>query len=262
MINDVKNVIFADLDGTLLDENYSCQTTKPLIARLSDMGSSIVLCSSKTRSEIEFYRKELDISNEPFIAENGSSIVIPNNHFPSNYSSIKTSKYDVISLGASYSFLREKLANIRLKTNSKIIGFGDMTTKELAKDTGLTLKLARLAKKRDHDEPFRIIQGNKAKIFSEIKNEGLKCTHGGRYFHLTGNTDKGKAVATLKKLYSQIFENIITFGIGDGINDLPMLKIVDIPFFIQKNCGKNRCQNALEKILQLINTKQTIYDQC
>jgi mannosyl-3-phosphoglycerate phosphatase len=126
-----------------------------------------------------------------------------------------------------------------------------MTLEELVFCTGLPLNLAKLAKNREHDEPFRIIKGNKASVFNAIKMEDLKCTQGGRWLHLTGNTDKGKAVAILKNLYCQTFGKIETFGVGDGPNDLPMLKIVDKPFLIKKN-GVNSSFNAWKGILQLI----------
>jgi mannosyl-3-phosphoglycerate phosphatase len=246
-----KTVVFADLDGTFLDDNYNYQDTKPIASQMAALGGSIVFCSSKTRSEIEFYRKAIGIT-EPFIAENGAAIFIPKSYFPISYACTKTARYNIIRLGASYETLREKLAKIKRKTAAKIVGFGDMTLEELARDTGLPLNLAKLAKKREHDEPFRIVEGNKSSILNAIKNEGLHCTEGGRYFHLTGNTDKGKAIAVLKSLYCQMFGRVETFGVGNGPNDFPMLKIVDKPFFIKKKAGVNSSFIAWTGILQLI----------
>jgi HAD superfamily hydrolase (TIGR01484 family) len=100
-----KNVVFADLDGTFLDEAYGCKDTKPLVKRLSALGSAVVFCSSKTRSEIEYYRKTLRL-NEPFISENGSAIFIPKNYFNQSYRCTRSSGYNVITLGASYCTLR------------------------------------------------------------------------------------------------------------------------------------------------------------
>lgn len=249
-----KTVIFADLDGTLLDEKYECKTTKPIVDKLAALGGSIVFCSSKTRSEIEYYRKAVGV-NEPFISENGAAIYIPKNYFPFRYACTKTSSYNIIKLGASYETLRQKLSRIKQVTASKIVGFGDMTIQEIAHDSGLTLKLAELAKKREHDEPFKIMEGNRAKILQAIKSEGLFCTEGGRYFHLIGNTDKGKAVAILKALYFRMFGKVGSFGIGDGPNDLPMLKVVDRPFLIRKTAGLNASFLAWRGILQLVGAK-------
>lgn len=67
---ETKIVIFSDLDGTLLDEKYDYQKSKPIIDQLLVLNVPIVFCSSKTEAEIEFYRKELGI-RDPFISENG-----------------------------------------------------------------------------------------------------------------------------------------------------------------------------------------------
>jgi mannosyl-3-phosphoglycerate phosphatase len=246
-----KTVVFADLDGAFLDETYDCKDTKPIVSQLAALGSAIVFCSSKTRSEIEYYRKTMHL-NEPFISENGSAIFIPKNYFPQNYLYTRNTCYSVIRLGTSYGTLRQKLAKITRETAAKIVGFGDMNLEELVLRTGLPLNLAKLAKNREHDEPFRIINGNRSTVFKAIKKEGLKCTEGGRWLHLTGNTDKGKAVAILKSLYCQTFGKIETFGVGDGPNDLSMLKIVDKPFLIKKKTDVNSSFDAWKGILQLI----------
>jgi predicted mannosyl-3-phosphoglycerate phosphatase (HAD superfamily) len=119
----------------------------------------------------------------------------------------------------------------------------------------LPLNLAKLAQKREHDEPFRIVEGNKSHILKAIKNHGLHCTEGGRYFHLTGNNDKGKAIIVLKNLYFQMFGKVETYGVGDAPNDFPMLNVVDRPFFIKKKGCINSRFNAWTGILQLISAK-------
>ena len=246
-----KSVVFADLDGTFLNDKYDYKETKPIVKQLAALGGSIVFCSSKTRSEIEYYRKAVGI-NEPFIVENGAAVFIPKNYFPSSFDCTQTTCYDVITLGVSYQTLRQKLAEIKEKTTAKILGFGDMTLEELAYDTILPLNLAKLAQKREHDEPFRILEGNKSQIIKAIKHEGLQCIEGGRYFHLTGNTDKGKAIVVLKNLYNQMFGRVETFGVGDGPNDLPMLKVVDRAFFIRKKAGVNLRFKAWTDILHFM----------
>jgi len=234
-----KIVLFADLDGALLDEKYSYQTVKPVIDQLLILNTAIVFCSSKTRAEIEFYRRQMGI-NDPFISENGSAIFIPKGYFKFGYSFTWSShKYNVIELGAAYSAVRGELGKAKEKSAAKIIGFGDMTEKEIAKDSGLPLELAKLAKRREYDEPFRIVEGNEKEVLELITKESYRYTKGGRYFHMLGNTDKGRAVTLLKGLYAKSFHELITYGIGDSSNDLPMLEMVDIPIFVR---GSGECK--------------------
>ena len=69
-------IVITDLDGTLLDEkSYSYQASLPAIQRLKSAGIPLVLCSSKTYSEILPLWRELDLK-DPFIVENGGAISV------------------------------------------------------------------------------------------------------------------------------------------------------------------------------------------
>lgn len=252
-----KTVIFSDIDGTFLDEKYSYGSTKPIVDKLLALGTSIVFNSSKTKAEIEFYRTAIGLA-EPFISENGAAIFIPKNYFSFTYPCNQNGGYCIIERGTPYEELRMKLGIIKRKTGAKIVGFGDMTPEELAQDTGLPLHLALLAKDRDYDEPFRISRGDKFAVQAAIADEGLHCIlGGGRYFHLTGDNDKGAATNILRGLYSRIFDMVETYAVGDGPNDLPMLKVVDKPFFIQKGEINSRVTAWME-ILKDVSAKVKI----
>ena len=246
-----KIIVFADIDGTILDEKYNYGKTKPTIDKLLALDASIVLASSKTRAEVEFYRKHLGI-NDPFIVEDGSAIFIPRSYFRTAIEYTKQSdQYYVIELGMRYLKIREKLAKIRREIGANIIGFGDMTTQELAQDAGLPFELARLAKAREYDEPFRIIEGSEEVVTAAIENEGLCYTKGGRYFHLLGKTDKGKATKILKQLYQREFEKILTLGIGDSPNDLPMFVSVDKPYIITDEESASSCWQEILEVAEI-----------
>jgi mannosyl-3-phosphoglycerate phosphatase len=232
-----KIVVFADLDGTILDERYNFSQTQPIIHKLLASGASIVLASSKTRSEIEFYRKRIGIK-DPFIVEDGSAIYIPKRYFKTTFTYSKQHRqYYVIELGMPYLEIREKIESIKKEMGANIIGFGDMTTQEVAQDTGLPFKLAQLAKLREYDEPFRVVEGTETEVIHAIQGKGLCYTKGGRYFHALGNTDKGKATKILKHLYQLEFQKLLTIGIGDSPNDSSMFAVVDEPYIITG--GKN-----------------------
>ena len=77
----MKSIIFTDLDGTLLDQyNYSYKKAIKALNLIRKKDIPLVFCTSKTRAEIEFYRKKLS-NKHPFISENGGAIFIPNNYF-------------------------------------------------------------------------------------------------------------------------------------------------------------------------------------
>lgn len=231
----MKTVVFTDLDGTVLDEKYSFRDVKSIIDQLTSLSAAVVICSSKTRKEIEFYREVLNL-RDPFISENGGAIFAPKGYFKGvHVFNKKTKKYDIVELGVPYVELRRKLRNISAQTGCRIIGFGDMSIEEVSRDSGLQVELAALAKQRDYDEPFRVVGCDEKKLLEAAEAEGVEVTRGDRYYHLKGKHDKGAAVEKLKELYVWRFSQIRTIGVGNSANDLSMLKAVDLPFFREKN---------------------------
>ena len=85
-------------------------------------------------------------------------------------------------------------------TGAKTVGFGDLTAKEIAKITNMTYEDACSSKKREFDEPF-VLDGNeeeKEAFLIAIKEKGYNWTEG-RFLHILGNHDKGKAANILKE---------------------------------------------------------------
>jgi mannosyl-3-phosphoglycerate phosphatase len=245
-----KIVVFSDLDESLLNDKYEYDQIEPIIHQLLSLKVSIVLASSKTRFEIEFYRNKWQIT-DPFIIENGSAILIPETYFVIHYEfTRRAQRYNIIELGTAYCIIREKLEIVRNRTGANIVGFGDISAEDIAEDSGLPLYLAQLAKKREYSEPFKILDGNEKEVLDLISDEGLCFTRGGRYLHALGNCDKGKATSILKNLYLQQFKRIFSIGVGNSANDLTMLKIVDKPFFVNKTADKKAVWKEIESIAQ------------
>ena len=232
-----KLVIFTDLDGTLLDrDNYSFTPAEPALHLIQLKGIPLIFSSSKTRAEIELYRKKLE-NDHPFISENGGAVFIPKDYFsfPLHYER-ELDWYFVLELGTFYLQIIEVLESIKKEIRIPIRGFSDLTAKEVASLCGLSLKEAEFAKKREYDEPFVIEGGDReVKIVkTKIEEKGMNYVWGGRFHHILGKNDKGKAVEILKELYENEFFSISTVGIGDSLNDLPMLLAVDHPIFLRE----------------------------
>ncbi len=226
-------VIFTDLDGTLLDkQTYSYEEALPALNEVIKRNIPLVFCTSKTFTESDHYAKEIGI-NEPLIVENGGGIFIPEGYFPFRIPhSAKRNEYIVVEIGTRYEKLRKAVREIR-KRGIPILGFGDMTESEISENANLPLGKARMAKLRDYDEPFIVAPEHVNEAKKIIEKMGLRYDRGGRFSHITGNNDKGKAVDILKSLYKRKFGKIITIGLGDSENDIPMLKRVDRPFMLK-----------------------------
>jgi mannosyl-3-phosphoglycerate phosphatase len=231
-----KLVVFTDLDGTLLDhQTYSFAEAGEALDLLARQRIPVVLCSSKTRAEIELLQQDLKLAH-PFISENGGGLFVPRGYFPFSLPrSRQVSAFDVVEFSKPYAYLIDVLHRVSRSLGIEVVGFSDMSTEQVARECKLSLAEARLAKLREYDEPFRVVDPNGtagARLFEALQKQGLRCTSGGRYHHLTGAHDKGAAVRTLRQYYEAAWGKIRSVGLGDGLNDASLLREVDVAIVV------------------------------
>jgi len=147
--------------------------------------------------------------------------------------------YTVIHTGGvSYSEIGRFVYAV--KKRLKLRGFGDLRIKEIVLYTGLTQEQAAMAKMRECTEPFLIDEESKLDELAVIAaSQGFKITLGGRFSHLIGiRQDKGRAVRLCAEIFDPYTDGgIVTVGLGDSANDIPMLKSVDIPILFAHDDG-------------------------
>jgi mannosyl-3-phosphoglycerate phosphatase len=232
----MRQIVLTDLDGTLLDSRtYSYEKSLAAIERLREDGVPIIFCSAKTRAEQEVYRRELALFH-PFIVENGSAIFIPRAYFPFPFDYHRAvDDLLAIELAIPRSRVRELLAEIDAQNDFRFKGFGDMSAIEVAEITGLDLESVKLARQREYDEPVELDSSGKdvSEFLAKLGEAGLNWSHGGRLYHVMGGGGKGRAAGILTGLYRKIWGEIRTIGLGNGLNDLPLLQHVDIPVLVQ-----------------------------
>lgn len=257
-------IILSDLDGTFLDhEDYSFDKSLGALKEFLAKNGLIGFVTSKTAAEVLKLDGELKAVGVdapiPFIVENGCGIYLPKalveginleevakEMAPESIISEKDG-YWVIGFGeSSYSQMRRILKEeIEPAIGKGIIGFGDMTAEELAENSGLTPEAANLAQTREFDEPYYIVDSTdddyqKAREITE--RHGLSYHKGGRYAHISIPQDKGKAAKLLLKILEQKTSAVISVGIGDAENDLPLIKVCDLGYLVK---GKKPIEEEL-----------------
>lgn len=233
-MNSTPLVIITDLDGTLLDQRtYSYEASLPAIRKVQSLEVPLILCSSKTRREMEPLWKELKLK-DPFIVENGGAIYFPPDYFPFPVENSKP-KGDLhaLELGQRIELIRRALVEAAHRLHVNIQPFGEMKVEEICELTGLSKDNARAAAKREYDEPFVLKQANSPRLFTALRTKGFKITLGDRFYHLSWGSDKGKAVKTLLDLYRRVNQSLRSVGLGNSANDLPFLRQVDRPILIR-----------------------------
>lgn len=234
-------VVFTDLDGTLLDHStYSFEPARPALDALAAAGVPVVFCTSKTRAETERWRGSLGNAH-PFIVENGGAAFVPEGYFGSGARYDKRDGgYGIIEFGRPYAEIRRALDAIRAATGLPLRGFGDMSVEEIACRCGFSREEAALAAQREYDEPFVGADANVlAAVVRAAGEAGLRIVSGGRFSHLVGDSDKGRAVRALQELYAADHGPVRTVGLGDSPNDEPMLRAVDVPVLVRRPDGRH-----------------------
>ena len=229
-------VVVTDLDGTLLDhDTYAFDAARPALEQLRRGDVPVVLCTSKTRAEAERLRLAMD-NTHPFIVENGGAVVIPDGYFSFPIEAERAEvrgEMTVVVIGDTYTDLVRTLARASRETGVRVRGFADMNDIEVAEATGLPVDQASLARQREFDEPFEVLDGHDATpLLEAIVRLGKRWTAGGRFFHITGASDKARAVRVLADLYRRERGHITTMGLGDAPNDVAFLREVDVPVVV------------------------------
>ena len=239
--------IFTDLDGTLIrHEDYSFALVKSLLSRLQTKRIPVILASSKTRPEVEHYRREMKLS-DPFIVENGGAIFLPRYCFQltdlrKHQASLRDrGNYVCLELGRPYEELVKVLVQVRLEAQVSLVGFHEMDLDQIIQHTGLDRQQAQWAAQREYDEPFLILDDPSVGTFRTVKRlaaqRGCRVVKGGRFYHLTGKSNKGRAARMLMQLYRKAHQIQVFIGLGDSENDLSLLESVNVAVLMAKPDG-------------------------
>nr|WP_179952563.1 HAD-IIB family hydrolase [Ningiella ruwaisensis] len=226
-------IIYSDLDGTLLD-HYS-YSFEPVIQTLSDLKAKnipVILNTSKTAAEVKEIHKKLNLDT-PFIIENGAAVYVPKNAFKTKpKSAVWQDGYWVKTFAPKRSHWKGLLSKLSRDYAGEFEAFSDMSINRICEVTDLPEADARLASKRLFGEPL-LWKGSDARQGEFIKKAetlGAKPLRGGRFLHISGDTNKGKAMEWLSEEYKRQWQasKVTTIALGDGNNDVAMLEAADI----------------------------------
>lgn len=230
-------LIFTDLDGTLLDhDTYSWEAARPALDRLERQRIPWMLVTSKTRAEVELWRQLLG-NQHPFIVENGGAAFLPVGYLPEPVpGSERRDAYEVLEWGTPYDEIVASLRRASQSSQCRVRGFHEMTVEEVSALCQLPPEQAVLARQREYDEPFLILDPDRTgALTTAIEEQGRQWTRGDRFWHILGATDKALAVKALGELFEKAYGPVITIGLGDGLNDVPFLNVVAAPFLIRSS---------------------------
>lgn len=206
-------LVFSDLDGTLLShDGYDWTPAQPALTALARIGAGVVLATSKTAAEVAPLRACMGLQNWPAIVENGAGLLPAGD----------TGHGD----DAAYRRIRATLREL----HAPFLGFGDMSTDEVVRHTGLPPDEAALARARQFSEPG-LWQGDARSLerfLADLAAAGITARRGGRFLTLSFGATKADRMGTLIDRFAPRH----TIALGDAPNDIEMLETADFGVII------------------------------
>lgn len=202
---------------------------------IADRNVPIVLCSSRTRAELEVVQQEFHFRH-PFITENGAAVYVPRGYFSSS-GPAEISGYHVLAFGGPHQQVVDALRRTAATLGVEVRGFNGMSVEEVADECDLSLTDARLAQLREYGEPFRIVTSDPAvqsRLLTGLRRVGLRCVHGGTFHHVSFGADVRRALRAVTSLYRQPRGDVFTVGVSAGLtDDSSLLREVDMPIIVR-----------------------------
>jgi mannosyl-3-phosphoglycerate phosphatase len=225
-------VTFVDIDTVPSPESLDRHAHARLLETLAHERIMLVFCSERTRAQMESTRQAFGVFH-PFVCEGGAAAFVPERYFGSDLeNSRRIGGYQAIEFGSLYEDVIETLRRVSERLNVGVMGFNDMSVEQVARECGLSLLEARLAKLREHGEWFRMLFANpvtERRLIRGLEAAGLNCRQGDPFHHVGTARGPGPAVAVLTTLYRVAFGNVMTACAGDGPIARDLAPCVDAP---------------------------------
>jgi mannosyl-3-phosphoglycerate phosphatase len=214
-------VVFSDVDGVRCDAHPGSFTAAAdTLEHLGPDEVPLVLCSSKTRAEIEGIQQEIGIRH-PFVCEGGGAVFIPAGYFDFEVPNARErAGYQAVEFGWPYAEVVQTLGRTAVRLRIEIVGFNDMSVEEVARECHLTLLQARLAKLREYSERFRVLdpsETTRSRLLRALKAARLRSVTGERYDHVGRAVENGVGVNLLCSLYQRAYGGMLTVGLADAV---------------------------------------------
>lgn len=235
-------IIFTDLDGCLLNKHdYDWSPAAPTLRLLQQRQIPVIMNSSKTVPEMQRLSKELGLHGSTFISENGA-VICWGQEFKDLDGQIEV-------IGEH----RDKILSLLwpLKSQFRFRSFDDLGLAGVVKETQLPEDRARQALQRQGTEPllWDDTEQHRRQFELILQASGLTMTKGGRFWHVAGQTTKGRAMQIVGMRWAKgrgsaedsrlslRDREIIMAAVGDSPIDQSMLDQADVPIGIPAAAG-------------------------
>jgi len=196
----------------------------------------LVLSTHDTRAQIEPLRRRIG-HGHPFITEGGGGLFIPDGYFGIRLEgATRVGRYFCVPFGRPSQEAAAAVEDIARRAGAEVVRYGEMSAREIARNTGLNEREAAGSREREFSERF-FFAGNAAvaaPAFERIAGElGWKIRGLDPFWELCSGNDQGKALRYLMRLYRESLRSRVrSVAIGTSLEDLLLLSASDQAFIV------------------------------
>ena len=242
-------VIFSAVEGSLIDPaSRRWSGAEEALDELERRHVPLVLCTSGTRAQLEPLRAKIG-NRHPFVTERGGGLFVPDAYFTMKLEGAhRVGRYFCVPCANDYTSTVAALAEIAEEAGADVLGFSQMSAREIARNTGESSREAESAREREFSETFFFVgeRGATAQRFARIAGEhGWRAIPGSLrgnspggdvFWELTSNASPERAIRHIMRLYqAALHHKPRAIGIGSAPADLGMLSAVNKRFVLPRH---------------------------
>jgi len=229
-----RHIIFAAVDHMFQQASGDrAGAVSDALEALARRGVPVVLCSHGTRAQLEPLRRKLEHVH-PFLVEGGGGLFIPDGYFNLHLEgATRFGRSFCVPFARSHAEAAAALPEIAEEAGASVVGFAQMSVREIARNTGLSAHDAELYRQREFGEVF-FLAGETEKIarrFSEVaRKKGWEAVPGDPLWEFRGRLTRNGpgAVRHLMAIYRKALHGKQrSIGIGSSAGDLYVLSATD-----------------------------------
>jgi len=226
-------VLFTAVEGTLLDSASasSWSAASEALDEIARRHIPLVLVTSGTRAELEPLRQKIE-HGHPFITESGGGIFLADGYFTRRLEgAMRVARYFCVPLGRPYAEATAAAEELAEETGATIVGYSQMTAREIARNTGQSVRQAELARQREFSERF-FFAGDADAVTADFERKARASKwdiiRDDPFWELRSGNDEARALRHLMGLYrAALHTRLHAIAIGSSARDLPLLAAAD-----------------------------------
>ena len=240
-----RQIIFTAVEGTLLHPAPgSWSAVLEALQALARQGIPLVLSSRGNRAQLDPLRRKLQ-HGHPFLTESGGGLFIPDGYFNLRLEgATRAGRLFCVPFARPHAEAAAAVQEIAAEAGASVVAFSQMSSREIARNCGVSTREAELSRQREFSEMF-FFAGETVKAprrFSQIaRGKGWETIPGDPFWELRATILRNGEPAPryLMGIYRKsLHVKLRSVGIASQAQDLHLLSVTDTAVVLPRRPGE------------------------